>query len=273
MSVLDDPEIVERLQPKEFYQHWMNQNFPKRPDGRTIEEFRPIQITKDSIKSADSSAIVRLGPTTVVTGIKAEVTEPSVNHPNCGFFVFNATLAAGCCPQVRSGPPTEKAQLITNLISDLFTKTCLVDQNDLVIDSGKLVWCLHVDTIVICDSGNIFDAIWVSIISAVLQLQLPQVFINEVSGIITADCSVNHRIKIKTPLPTSYMYLSEQKIIMDPNSTEEALLVDSGFTLYDSENLSPIYTHTLSSTNTGISPPELSPSVENHLLLIKSLII
>jgi exosome complex RNA-binding protein Rrp42 (RNase PH superfamily) len=39
-----------------------------------------------SISTANGSALVRLGDTTVVCGVKAEIAEPDIDHPNDGFL-------------------------------------------------------------------------------------------------------------------------------------------------------------------------------------------
>lgn len=39
-----------------------------------------------SISTADGSALVRLGETTVVCGIKAEIAEPELDAPTTGFI-------------------------------------------------------------------------------------------------------------------------------------------------------------------------------------------
>jgi exosome complex component RRP43 len=42
-----------------------------RPDGRGLQKFRPVSINVGSIRTAEGSAIVKIGNTTVVCGIKA----------------------------------------------------------------------------------------------------------------------------------------------------------------------------------------------------------
>jgi exosome complex component RRP43 len=42
-----------------------------RPDGRGMQKFRPVSINVDCIKTAEGSAIVKIGNTVVVCGIKA----------------------------------------------------------------------------------------------------------------------------------------------------------------------------------------------------------
>lgn len=42
-----------------------------RPDGRSLQKFRPVSVNVGSIKTAEGSAIVKIGNTMVVCGIKA----------------------------------------------------------------------------------------------------------------------------------------------------------------------------------------------------------
>lgn len=80
-----------------------------RPDGRDFLEFRDCSINvgkcsqntrlslRDlfslvgSISTADGSSIVRLGDTTVVCGIKAEIAEPDLDAPEDGFLGIAST--------------------------------------------------------------------------------------------------------------------------------------------------------------------------------------
>ena len=57
------------LQPLEFYKTFLDKN--TRPDGRSLLEFRSTTLNVGSVGTADGSAIVKCGNTTVVCGIKA----------------------------------------------------------------------------------------------------------------------------------------------------------------------------------------------------------
>lgn len=52
-----------------YYRDFTNHKI--RPDGREFDQFRPVQICVNSINTADGSAIVKIGRTSVVCGIKA----------------------------------------------------------------------------------------------------------------------------------------------------------------------------------------------------------
>lgn len=57
------------IHPIKYYRNYIAHEI--RPDGREFEAFRPIRINVKSIGTADGSAIVKLGNTTVICGIKA----------------------------------------------------------------------------------------------------------------------------------------------------------------------------------------------------------
>lgn len=60
-----------------------------RPDGRDLLEFRSTIINKNCISKAEGSALVKIGNTTVICGVKAELVEPDNTDPNIGFIVPN----------------------------------------------------------------------------------------------------------------------------------------------------------------------------------------
>ena len=81
-----DAALLEHLEPEQFYRQWMRTYFPVRPDNRQPAEMRPLSMQPGTIGTADGSALVRLGETTVVVGVKAEVSEGSLLHPDQGFI-------------------------------------------------------------------------------------------------------------------------------------------------------------------------------------------
>lgn len=57
------------IHPVKYYRDFLNHEI--RPDGRELDQFRPIVLNVNSIGTSDGSAIVKIGKTTVVCGIKA----------------------------------------------------------------------------------------------------------------------------------------------------------------------------------------------------------
>src|SRR5262249_21674431 len=92
----------QRLHPRTYLERFLQEKV--RPDGRGPDDWRDIAINvggwfgffpclswsrtnlAGSISTADGSALVRLGDTTVVCGVKAEIAEPDLESPQDGFL-------------------------------------------------------------------------------------------------------------------------------------------------------------------------------------------
>ena len=48
-----------------------------------------MNVAPRSISSVDGSATVRLGSTSLVCGVRAEIASPTLSHPDEGFIVVN----------------------------------------------------------------------------------------------------------------------------------------------------------------------------------------
>ncbi|XP_049709140.1 exosome complex component RRP43 isoform X2 [Elephas maximus indicus] len=72
------------VEPLEYYRRFLKENC--RPDGRELGEFRTTTVNVGSISTADGSALVKLGNTTVICGIKAEFAAPPTDAPDKGYI-------------------------------------------------------------------------------------------------------------------------------------------------------------------------------------------
>jgi exosome complex component RRP43 len=66
-----DPDAFKKLYPESFYQKFIESGI--RPDGRVFGRARPTTIGLGAVETADSSALVKIGSTTVLAAIKLEV--------------------------------------------------------------------------------------------------------------------------------------------------------------------------------------------------------
>jgi exosome complex component RRP43 len=101
------------LQPEEFYRQHLEAGV--RPDGRALGERRAVAVSAGTIGTADGSAVVRQGSTTVVCGVRAELAPPRATEPDRGYLVPNLALPALCSPHCRPGPPSVAAQAATQV--------------------------------------------------------------------------------------------------------------------------------------------------------------
>ncbi|KAI8369224.1 exosome component 8, isoform CRA_f [Radiomyces spectabilis] len=228
-------EIFSRIQPYEYLRRFLDQNV--RPDGRLLDRFRKTLITSGVISTANASAMVRLGGTTVVCGIKAEVTEPKVDTPDQGYFVPNVELSPLCSPKFRQGPPSEKAQAISEFIHQLFTKSHIIPLKDLCIESGKAVWVLHADIVCLNYDGNILDASILALVTALKDLTLPKAEVSP-AMVVEADPSQPTRpIQLERfPVSSTFCIFNQPNVLLcDPNDTEEILAKETMVVVVDTD--------------------------------------
>ncbi|KAG8973290.1 hypothetical protein FRB90_009966, partial [Tulasnella sp. 427] len=79
-----DAKTFQRLHPRAYLERFLAEGI--RPDGRECTTWRDVNLNAGSISTAEGSALVRLGNTTIVCGIKAEIAEPDLDRPEHGFI-------------------------------------------------------------------------------------------------------------------------------------------------------------------------------------------
>ncbi|KAI8372498.1 ribosomal protein S5 domain 2-like protein [Blakeslea trispora] len=219
----DNFEIFSRIQPHEYLKRFLGQNV--RPDGRLLNEFRKTMITSGAITTADGSAMVRLGGTTVVCGIKAEVCEPKIEAPGQGYLVPNVELSPLCSPKFKPGPPSEKAQAISEFINQLFIKSHVFPLESLCIEEGKAAWVLYADIVCINYDGNILDASLLALTTALKNLRLPKAELSP-SLVVEADpAQLLETIELtRFPVASTFSVFNNPDVVLsDANDTEESL--------------------------------------------------
>ena len=180
---------------------------------RVFHHHRPpifIAVVAGSVSTADGSALVRMGSTIVVCGVKAEIAEPALDAPDVGFVgafprrrsptptkrlnpqtVPNIDLPAICSPKFKPGPPSEEAQVLSERLNDALLRSVpprsvpclrpdefasrsnLLSLDTLCISSGRAAWCLYIDTTCLNYDGNAFDAALIAIMAALQNSAYP----------------------------------------------------------------------------------------------------
>uniref|UniRef100_A0A3P9JMW5 Ribosomal RNA-processing protein 43 n=1 Tax=Oryzias latipes TaxID=8090 RepID=A0A3P9JMW5_ORYLA len=209
-------------EPLEYHMSFLKENC--RPDGRELSEFRTTTLNIGSISTADGSALVKLGSTTVICGIKAELANPTVEAPGKGYIVPNVDLPPLCSSRFRPGPPGEQAQASSQFIADVIESSEIIRPEDLCIDRGKLCWVLYCDIMCLDYDGNILDACIIALLAALKNTRLPKVTVNKVTCKPEIDLKERHELPVhKHPVGTSFCIFQDSILIVDPTADEESL--------------------------------------------------
>lgn len=145
----------------------------ERIDGRKFDEVRSVEVKTGVIEKAEGSALVKLGNTQVVVGIKMQPGEPFPDTPDKGIIIVNAELVPLASPTFEPGPPDETSVELARVVDRGIRESEAVDLSKLCIEAGKNVWIVFVDIHALDDDGNLLDASAIASISALMNTKVP----------------------------------------------------------------------------------------------------
>ncbi|KAF2458117.1 ribosomal protein S5 domain 2-type protein [Lineolata rhizophorae] len=197
-----------------------------RANGRAAHAFRQPRLHRGSLTHAAGSAVVRLGDTAVVCGVRPEILRVAdVPNPpasarealegicadeaaRLGLLVPNVDLATGCSPAAAHLPgqaPSALAQTLSARLLNLLHASRLFRARDLRIaytpplaagdadddaPETRVVayWTLYLDVLVISLDGGVFDAAWLAVQAALSDLRLPHAWWDpDASAVLCSD--------------------------------------------------------------------------------------
>ncbi|MDJ0273000.1 MAG: exosome complex protein Rrp42 [Candidatus Caldarchaeum sp.] len=207
----------------------------KRIDEREPLQYRKIEISTGVVEKANGSALVSLGKTKILTGIKVEVGTPYPDRPNEGVFTVNAELLPLASKTFEPGPPDERAIELSRIVDRVIRESKAIEVEKLCIVEGQKVYMIFIDCYVLDYDGNYFDASVLSAVAALKTMTLPVYRV--VDGRIEAVPGEKMKLPMRT-LPVSVtMALIRDKIVVDPLPAEEDV-ADTVVTIgYDSEGV------------------------------------
>lgn len=146
----------------------------RRQDDREPEERRELEIETGYAKNAEGSALVTLGDTRVLVGVKMSTGEPFPDSPDEGVLMVGAELAPKASPEFEVGPPREHAAELARVTDRAIREAETLDIEDLVIEPGEKVWMVQVDIDILNDAGNLFDASGIAAFAALSDTTIPE---------------------------------------------------------------------------------------------------
>jgi len=185
----------------------------KRLDGRGPDEYRKITIEPGFVTTADGSALVRLGDTAVVAGIKLEPGKPFPDTPNAGVLTTNAELIPLSSPTFEPGPPQPGAIEVSRVVDRAIRAAETIDLTRLCVTPGEKTWVCYVDMHVIDHSGNLIDASLLAAVSALAHAKVPAKRFEIAESDYPLD--VQHY-----PIECTFVRLGDT-IVVDPTFDEE----------------------------------------------------
>ncbi|PWZ02431.1 hypothetical protein BCV70DRAFT_198713 [Testicularia cyperi] len=214
-----------RLHPKAYLSRFLDDAI--REDGRRLTSFRDTTVLLGSISTADGSAFIRIGNTSCVAAVKAEVAVPQLSRPGEGYLIPNVELPAVCSSRFKPGAPGTEAQILTDRLLGFLNSSNVLDRQQLCIEPGRAAWCLYLDISFICFDGNAIDAAVLAAMSALSDTRLPTaVFDPDLESTrCSADKARLQSLKLeRLSLCASFGIFDGVHLLSDPTAFETAFL-------------------------------------------------
>jgi len=219
---MSQEELLKTINPVKYVRNYLENSI--RSDGRELLEFRPTIINRDSISKAEGSALVKIGSTTVICGIKAELAEPDNTEPSLGFIVPNIDMTKLCSPKHRAIGVSLDSQILNQTLLNIIINSGCVDLSQLCIAKGKLAWVLYCDLVCLDDDGAVLDVAVIALMAALKSLSLPKVTYDIDTKAIKVDDKVKSSLSMTClPVATSFIMFEHKYLLVDPTADEESI--------------------------------------------------
>ncbi|CBQ69873.1 related to Exosome complex exonuclease RRP43 [Sporisorium reilianum SRZ2] len=210
-----------RLHPISYLSRFLDASI--REDGRALTAFREATLTLGSISTADGSSFVRIGNTSCIAAIKAEVAAPQLSRSREGYLIPNVELPAVCSSKFKPGVPGDESQVLTSRLLALLNSSNVLDREQLCIHEAKAVWCLYLDISFICFDGNAMDAAVLAAVAALSNTKLAKASYDPDTEQVRCSSDRTALLLQELPLASSFSIFENQHLLSDPTTFESAL--------------------------------------------------
>jgi len=205
----------------------------KRLDGRGLDDYREIKVETGLIERAAGSALVSLGKTKVLTGVKIETGAPFPDTPEDGVLTVNVELVPLASPTFEPGPPNEDAIELARVVDRGIRESKAVDMKKLCITPKGKVFVVFVDIYVLDHDGNLLDASALASILALMNAKMRDYTVTD-EGVLEYKPNYISLPLQNYPVEVTTMKIND-KLLVDP-SLEEESVADAQITIALGQN-------------------------------------
>ncbi|AFH43327.1 exosome complex protein Rrp42 [Fervidicoccus fontis] len=193
----------------------------KRIDGRALDEVRKITIVPNYIEKSDGSALVYLGDTLVLVGVKVEPGAPYPDNPNEGVLMVNAEFVPLASPAFEPGPPDENAYELARIIDRSYRESKAIGLGELALVPGQKVLVVWNDIYVLNHSGNLIDASAIASLVALMNTRIPVYEEADGGNFVKKENEYKGNLNVKKKIITATIAKIGNYYLADPTDEEE----------------------------------------------------
>lgn len=187
----------------------------KRFDGRELNEYRKIEIHRGVVKTAEGSALVKIGDTMVLVSAKFDIVKPFADRPKEGVMITNAELLPTASPSFEPGPPDENSIELARVVDRAIRSSEFIDLETFYVEEDKVLG-LYLDIYVLNHDGNYTDAATLAATASLLDTKMPKIH----DGKIIRDQHKGPLNPAALAISTTCIKIGD-KWLVDPSRDEE----------------------------------------------------
>jgi len=215
----DSYKVVSKITAKKIMEA-VSQN--TRLDGRGLLEYREIKAETGLISKASGSALVSIGKTKILAGVKVETGEPYSDKPDAGVLTVNAELTPLASPRFEPGPPSEDAIELARVVDRGIRESKALDLQKLCITPGKKVFVVFIDLNILDHDGNLFDTAALASILALMSAKIQKYTVTK-DGQLKFKTGTTTLPLTNFPVEVTIAKIGD-KLVVDPSLDEEAVI-------------------------------------------------
>ncbi|GBE85790.1 ribosomal protein S5 domain 2-like protein [Sparassis crispa] len=167
---------------RSYIQTSLHAKSPFRADGRALLDYRTVLLETGVAPLANGSAKLNIGKslheggggTEVLAAVKLEVENVEQdNGVDGGRITCSVTCSPAAYPHLSSNALEDLQYDLTTLLHQTLSHPSLHPQN-LGILPNKKVWLLSLDLVILSDSGNVYDALFMAARAALWDTKVPR---------------------------------------------------------------------------------------------------
>ncbi|KAI5295123.1 hypothetical protein KEM52_002317 [Ascosphaera acerosa] len=216
-----------------------------RLDGRALDELRQVDIEFGD--TDDSGHVqVKLGRTSVIVRVSAEVTKPRAERESDGIFTVAVELTDMAIPSFETGRyawrspspdcdvsadaflcrQSEQETHISRTLDKIIRRSNALDTESLCLAKGIACWHVRADVHVVDADGGLVTACCIAILTALQRFRLPESSVRDGQVIVYGlDEKVPSPLNLtKLPFALTFDFYSGGRVfVMDATAKEEAV--------------------------------------------------
>ncbi|OQV04124.1 3' exoribonuclease family, domain-containing protein isoform 2 [Cladophialophora immunda] len=247
------------ISPDALLHAHLKQSPPRRPSNRLTSEPRPIQLNVGSLTHCNGSSLVKIGATTIVCGVRAEIL-PTSEIPS-----FRVTKSADKDWTLPSRPKNEvddhegegeysATQLYNLVVPNIELATgCSPRHPANTAPSLKAYWTLYIDMMCISHGGSVFDAAWLALDAALRNCLLPKAWWDADLEKVICSMDVKEARKLRLrgmPVPSSWgLFVPEKRLLTMQNDGEDRSWILMDLDTFEEESCAEVGCITVDCSN------------------------